>query len=395
MAYPDLCFSSIRSHLPVEYIHMKIELNEQERQALDDILTQKDENCAVSELYNSYLDDHFDAIGEKDVHFLMDKEGLDEKTAMEEAFLDYLNLDSSDPVVEEMKEHTGFGSLTRLDEEVFLREPFQSLKIPKAVLGPYQLRYNYFSPFELFTREDTTADEKNNFAEMTSVGYFDKKVPYLMLTQGEEIWMSITPHEINTMKKPIAQAFGDVLTFGLGLGYFAYEISNKDDVNSVTIIEKDAKVIELFKKNILPLFTHKEKIRIIKIDAFLYFDREMKDTHYDYVFVDIYHTSQDALPLYLRFLRLEKKNRYENIHYWIEDSILCLMRRYVLTLIEEYFLSVDPKEYDNIIDEETDILSCLYHALEDKEFHSIDEVKSLLSNQGLKSLAKETKPSRR
>ena len=156
---------------------MKITLNEQERQILDDILSQKDENCAVSELWNSYLDDHFDAISEKDIRFLMDKEGLDEKAAMEEAFYDYLNLDSADPVVEDMKSHTGFGSLTRLDERLFLSEPFHRLKIPNAVLGPYQLRYNYFSPFELFTEKDTYADEEHNFSEITSVGYFDKKVP--------------------------------------------------------------------------------------------------------------------------------------------------------------------------------------------------------------------------
>ena len=40
--------------------------------------------------------------------------------------------------------------------------------------------------------------------------------------------MTITPDEIETMKEAVDQAFGNVLTFGLGLGYYAYMVSEKD-----------------------------------------------------------------------------------------------------------------------------------------------------------------------
>ena len=60
--------------------------------------------------------------------------------------------------------------------------------------------------------------------------------------------MLITPNEIETMKKSISEATGNVLTYGLGLGYYAYMVSMKENVESVTIVEKDKEIIDLFKK---------------------------------------------------------------------------------------------------------------------------------------------------
>jgi hypothetical protein len=366
---------------------MKITLNNTDRQILDDILTQKDENYTVSQLTNSFLEEHFDAIGKIAVDELMEAEGLTENEAMEEAFYKYLSLDSQDPLVEDMREHTDFGKLEAIPEKEFIDHPFNRMKISPALLGPYQLRYNYFEPYELFNDGNTICDEKSNFAERTHLGYFEKKTPYLMLTQKDEIWMSITPHEIHTMKEDVEKATGNVLTFGLGLGYYAFEVSNKEDVKSVTIIEKDSKVISLFEKNLLPLFPHKEKIKIIRQDAFLYFERELKTLNYDYIFVDIYHTPDDALPLYLRFRKGEKNLHGQNVSYWIEESILCLLRRYVLTIMEEHFQGYTKEAYMIAEDTETEILKKLYLALDDRNFTSIDVIRQTLSDEGLRRLS--------
>ncbi len=366
---------------------MKINLNDNDRQILDDILTQRDENFEVSQLWNNFLQDNFDALNATGIHDLMDKEGLDEKGAVEEAFFNYLQLDSSDPTIEKMREDTGFGVIDPLEEKAFLDQPFNHIPVKKVVLGPYQLTYNYFEPYELFNDQNTIGDKNNNFAEKTHVSYFRSKVPYLMLMQKSEVWMSITPHEIHTMKEDVKNAKGKVLTLGLGLGYYAYEVSNKDDVTSVTIIEKDSKVIQLFEKNILPFFPHKEKIHIIKQDAFLYFERDLKNEEYDYIFVDIYHTPEDALSMYLRFKGDEKKFNYKPAHYWIEESILCLFRRYVLTLIEEYYQGMREEDYEEIVDEESELLHNIYKALKNKEFHSIEDIRTLLSDDGLRQLA--------
>lgn len=56
--------------------------------------------------------------------------------------------------------------------------------------------------------------------------------------ENERIWMTITPNEIETMKEAVDKAFGNVLTFGLGLGYYAYMVSEKVNVESITVVEK-------------------------------------------------------------------------------------------------------------------------------------------------------------
>ena len=147
--------------------------------------------------------------------------------------------------------------------------------------------------------------------------YFDFPAVY----QNEILWMSVTPNEINTMKEPIKRANGRIITFGLGLGYFAYMTSLKENVESVTIVEKDKSVIELFTKYILPKFDKKEKIKIVRADAYSFLKNNFKDNDYDYCFVDIYHDAGDGKKVYLKFKEYEKD--YPNVifDYWIENTI--------------------------------------------------------------------------
>lgn len=79
--------------------------------------------------------------------------------------------------------------------------------------------------------------------------------------------MTTIPNEINTMKDPIDKARGDVLTYGLGLGYYVYMVANKDEVRSITAVENDDEIIALFRQHILPQFSHPEKVIIVRDDA--------------------------------------------------------------------------------------------------------------------------------
>lgn len=369
---------------------MKIQLNDKDKKELDEILTMKDQNIEVSELINSFLIDNFDLIKKEQVNELSKEEALDKKDAVESIFLNYLNLDKTDAFVLKMEKDNDFAHLYLQDKSKYRNNLLNQLSLNSIKAGQYELTYNYFEPYELFNLDEVYADKSNCFAEHTKVGYFEDKVKYLILKENNQVWMSVTPHEINTMSEHIKNATGRVLTFGLGLGYYAYEVSNKDDVSEVVIVEKDNKVIQLFTKYILPSFKHKEKIKIIKENAFLYFDREYKQEHFNYSFIDIYHTPDDALFMYLKFKQLEKKNNYTNINYWIEESILCLLRRYVLVIIEEYYQGLTADDYQILNTEEDKILLALFNALKNKTFTSIDEINYLLSDEGLKELAKNT-----
>jgi uncharacterized protein (UPF0297 family) len=57
-------------------------------------------------------------------------------------------------------------------------------------------------------------------------------------------------------------------------------------------------------------------------------------------------------------------------------------------LIEEYDQGMKEEDYEEIVDEETELLQKLYRALKKQEYSSIKDILSLLSDEGLKELAK-------
>lgn len=192
---------------------------------------------------------------------------------------------------------------------------YKNISFKNIKSNKWSFRYESYKPYESFVFNDL---RKINDKLYPCIGYFKEEYKYPAVLENNREWMLITPNEIETMEKPINEATGNVLTYGLGLGYYAYMLSMKEDVKTVTIVEKDKEIIELFNKYILPQFRFKDKIRIINMDAFEYFK---KNIYYDFVFVDIWHDPSDGIDLYLKFKNLEKKNiKYS---YWIEDTIKC------------------------------------------------------------------------
>lgn len=180
-----------------------------------------------------------------------------------------------------------------------------------------------YKPYELFCYNDLR--ELPDGRILPRVGFFDREFSYPCILQDGREWMLITPNEIETMKKPIRESCGNVLTYGLGLGYFSFMSAKKEEVESVTVVEKDSKVIELFKSYILPQFDCKDKIKIINGDAleFAALQKTSKKSEFDFVFADIWHDPADGKELYLRFKELERKDT--KYSYWIEDTIKCYL----------------------------------------------------------------------
>ena len=139
--------------------------------------------------------------------------------------------------------------------------------------------------------------------------------------------MSITPFEIETMKEPLEQARGKVLTFGLGLGYFAYMAARKKEVTEVKVIEANRSVIELYHSDIEPHLEEdvRKKIKIECKHAYAYLEKSKDD---DMLFVDIYHNEIDGLKTYAILEKRAKKIKLPfKINYWIENAILTSLRR--------------------------------------------------------------------
>ena len=118
-----------------------------------------------------------------------------------------------------------------------------------------------------------------DYIEINSLGYFKEKFPFLSLNYQGVTWMNITPNEIETMEKSIEEIKGDVIVFGLGLGYLPFMVINKEEVSHVKIIENDPNIIKIFKDNLLDYFPNKEKLEIVQDDATKYLKTDLKSDY--------------------------------------------------------------------------------------------------------------------
>ncbi|MDE6474096.1 MAG: hypothetical protein K2L70_03270 [Clostridia bacterium] len=238
--------------------------------------------------------------------------GVSRHRAVELLFANYLDLDGL-----AQKYYLPY-MLKGLDKrEYHSNEYYSNISFDYASNGEWELKKDFYAPYEIFVQDDFVYDFQKVLPQL---GYFEEVFQYPAVYQDGRLWMSVTPNEINTMKEPISKARGKTLTFGLGLGYFAYMCAIKENVTSVTIVEKDKSVIQLFEQNILPQFVCKDKIRIICDDAFDFIEK-MRDGEYDYAFVDIYHDAGDGAETYKRFKQKRSKFSATKFDFWIEKTI--------------------------------------------------------------------------
>lgn len=127
---------------------------------------------------------------------------------------------------------------------------YKNIKITNINTSKWKYKTKKYSAYEAFVYDDLKKLVDGRI--IPSIGYFDKEYCFPCVLENNREWMLITPNEIETMKKAINEAYGKVLTYGLGLGYFQYMISLKENVDSITIVDIDEDVINLFEKYILP-----------------------------------------------------------------------------------------------------------------------------------------------
>lgn len=273
-----------------------------------------------------------------------------------------------------------------LKEDDYLKNPFFVHVTPAPEKnGNWELFYDTYEPNQGFVYDEISV-KPPYFSEKTAFGYFEKPFRFLAIKEKGQTWMSVTPHEINTMKASLDEAKGQLLVFGLGLGYYAYMASLKDEVSSLTIIEKDVHDIALFKKDILPFFPHPEKITVVEEDAFHYANGLAKKS-FDYAFVDLWHLPEDGLPLYLQMKKFEKRFPKIRFSYWVEESLLSLLRRAILLLLQEEMNGSKDEDYDFAATYSDTLINKIHFLYKKKEIHSSQDIRDLISDEGLRELA--------
>lgn len=284
----------------------------------------------------------------------------------------------------------GFEEVKALDPASYLNDPYyqrvgSSFK-GKRVLGSWVMEMKHYEPYECFVYDEVKESSLIPSVTYSPIGFFEKAFPYPALSQGDRVYMSLIPHEMNTMAQAIKKAKGNVCTMGLGMGYFAFMASQKDEVSSLTILERDPNVIKLFKEFFLPLFDHPEKIKILRVEDALEY---VSEKPFDYLFADLHHDAVDGLPLYISLLKKEGLSKETDV--WIEKAILTYFRRHVIALIEEAVSGYGDEDYKAYSDYSSRLLCSLYFHLKNVVIETEDDLNRLLSDASLKAIVKDLK----
>ena len=225
-------------------------------------------------------------------------------------------------------------SLRKLDPAVYENDAYaKAVRFPNVTHGKWELCQHAYAPYEPFVRTHPVVTKE--LCEIPQLGYFDVEFPFPAILENGIEWMTITPNEVETMREPIAKCHGRVLTLGLGLGYFAFHASQKSEVERVVVVERSHDVIDIFKTYLLPQFPHGDKIEIVEADAFAYMKEEMPRGKFDYVFADLWHDPSDGLEMYRKLKRYEVLSPKTEFDYWIEPSLLSLLRHIVYRRITD------------------------------------------------------------
>ena len=305
------------------------------------------------------------------------KEGLDEKSAILEILYDFYGLEHNKEN-DEVMNYYFFNNLKRLNRDDYFNNQYVKAVKNTGKYGKYNLKYLTYAPYQLFAYDDIKMD---GYKENSQIGYFDRNFSYLALCQGDSVWMSLNPNEIETMKPFIEKGKGHVLILGLGMGYVPYMLSLNDKVKSITIVEKDQEVISLFEKLIYPNFTNKSKIKIIKGDAIEFTRKAQKEGRYDYIFADLWHDPNDGLEL---FVKLKKINKA--IDCWLNVSMYALLRRCMITLLEEQLNGYQEEDYKYHKTYTDKVINNYYHKTKNLLLASEEDLHALLSDDNLLSL---------
>lgn len=251
------------------------------------------------------------------------------KTSEKESFCALLSVlcgfDSEESEHDKRIEREYFSHIEKLSPDKYKNDPYyKNISFPRVNGGRWSFGRESYAPYEPFVWRDIVLTR--DFREIPQIGFFAEPFSFPAVYEDGREWMAIKPNEIETMRAPLEAVSGDVLTYGLGLGYFAYMASRKESVKSVTVVERDGELIELFKSHILPQFEFADKIEIVRADAFEFAEKEISRRHFDSVFADLWHDAADGFDMYIRLKRLENKNAGTKYLYWIEDTLLSQLR---------------------------------------------------------------------
>lgn len=195
---------------------------------------------------------------------------------------------------------------------------------------------NLISLGKIGSFEIKNVNEKKDFIN----GYmYSKKeninLNILELHGPNNIWMKISPIEIESSYMFIKYASGKVGVVGLGLGYVVQELAKKEEVNEVIVYEIEKDIIDLYYSN----FENNSKIKIINEDAY-----KANKERFDFFYVDIYEykLTKQVVDDYIKFNKLHDIKEY--LFWGMEHFLLsCKYEEIVWVYIPELWMEMSKK----------------------------------------------------
>lgn len=219
-------------------------------------------------------------------------------------------------------------------EEIMANPYLQNIKVPNVSINRFRLSNKRIIRPGFVTKYKPKQRDSKTMRQINSYFVCDKSLRFPGISEGEQTtcWMTVEPCEIETFRNFIEQATGDVLLLGCGLGYVAYMLSRKEDVTSITIVDNNQDVLDLFTTHILPQFTNKEKVKTVNSDGLDY----LKNTDlsiFNDINVDIWYDTIDMCYTYLRCLEIERENPSVNFSYWLEEELKFDIQKSILLAV--------------------------------------------------------------
>lgn len=181
----------------------------------------------------------------------------------------------------------------------------------------YQEMYKILKPCETgsYKLESFQIDDKNFRAKIQGIS----PGKYIRLMHRGELLMSDTDMEKKTNQEFVINAHGDVLIGGLGIALILMAIQDKEDVRTITVLEKSKEIIQMVEEQL----ELNEKVKIIEADVFEW--RPSGQDLFNTIYMDIWpHINEDIYynemePLIEKYqCYLDNKDPSSSVSCWCE-----------------------------------------------------------------------------
>ena len=241
-------------------------------------------------------------------------------------FLDgYVDIQDEKAAIKELKQAGEQDDIKSLfiEKKDYINNPYlQNINFKDVKLKDFSYETVTIEKGYLFNIDEIQDDKNKELNDYMILRAYKQDTDMMFLKQGKQEWMMASISEFKTNDPYAKKAHGNIITFGLGIGYFIYMASLNENVKSITVIEKSKEVIELFNQ-IKDQFPNKD-INIINGDAFDYFNEQYLK-QFDYIYVDIYQNNIDGRTMIEKLLE-QYLPPYDKCNFWIENSCLSIVK---------------------------------------------------------------------